>query len=182
MANKVAVTTQLAVQMPQAQEPDLRSFGTMIEWYRPKLMGRVLLIWLVSSGLVTLGSLLVGFAFLMQDWIGLDLQVVMIVSGIVCTLGGTFYGFFRMPRLLQEERYLALFQRGLLIREFDWYSFVLWDDLMELSCQDPKNPLSIHLRGGDSFSVGMRFLDITQTELVKRVNQIRRKAQMGLKI
>ncbi len=174
--------TRVSATVIESQEPDLRSYGSIIEWHRFRLMGRVLFIWFRSSGVVTLGFFLVGLSFLSLEWLGLGLRVLLGCLGGALTLTGALYGLFGMHRLLREERYLALFQRGLLLREYETYSFVLWGDLMEATYEPMSHTLFLHLRSGERLPVSMRFLDIEQKELSKRVNQIRRKAQMGLKI
>ncbi len=166
----------------EPMEPSWEHYGKVVQWYRESLMKRLMQIWIVGSGLVAMGSILAGVSFWTTDYLAEGTRAIIIVVGIFCTVGGPLYTVLQMPRLLNEERYLALFHNGLLFRKNEDFHFIEWDDLLEVQWEETDDSLALVFRDKPPTPVDMTFVGIKNKELAHQINRIRIKAQMGLRL
>lgn len=168
--------------MSTTEEPAWGHYGKIVQWYRASLMRKLMKTWIIGSSLVGLGSILAGLSFWTTDIFAEVTRAIIIIVGIFCTVGGPLYTVLQMPKLLNEERYLALFHNGLLFRRNEDIQFIEWDELMEVQWDELSDSLQLVHRQSPPTPVDMTFVGIENKELAKQINRIRIKAQMGLRL
>ncbi len=152
----------------------------VVEWFRPPLWGRLLLAWLVATGLLGVG--VVGIA-LAWDGTGRIPQAGQWVAGAVggaCTVLGATGGIFGIMRMLQQDdRYLLVRGDGLVVAgDADDARFVPWRALGAIRLDGDR--LVLERTDGEAVSMPARFMGTRPDALVERLNRYRRDALLGV--
>ena len=107
-------------------------------------------------------------------------EVSVSLAVLACLVGGGLTALLGLMRILGEERYLALREDGALMVLDDTERFVSWEDLEAVRWDAARDAVMLVPYGGDAVAVSERFADIGNSELAKRAENIRRRAQFGL--
>lgn len=165
-----------------SSEPAWQSYGTMLAWYRTSLMKRLVAIWGIASSLIAIGALAAGLTFWTSQVFSPNIRILVAILGGMATFFGPLYAMIRMPKLLGEERYLALFGQGVLFRDNEQISFIPWDELTEVQWNAQNNSLSFLCKQHPPMQITSVFLGVENKELAQEINRLRLRAQLGFRL
>lgn len=177
----------------------------LIEWHRLDASKRIIRSLAIGAAIMTLGACAAGLA-IQAGWVerpvgrgerarvharelretsdarsSRALRELSVSLGVLaCLVGGGLTALIGLMRVLGEERYLALREDGALLVLDDTERFVAWDDLEAVRWDEARDAVLLIPYGGDAVPVIERFADIANSELAKRAENIRRRAQFGL--
>jgi len=177
----------------------------LIEWHRLDASKRIIRSLAIGATIMTLGACAAGFA-IHSGWVEHPIgrgerarvhvrelrestdarssralrELSVSLAVLACLVAGGLTALIGLMKVLGEERYLALRQDGALLVLDDTERFVSWDDLEAVRWDETRDAVLLVPYGGDAVPVIERFADIANSELAKRAENIRRRAQFGL--
>lgn len=177
----------------------------LIEWHRLDASRRIIRSLAIGATIMTFGACAAGFA-IHAGWVERPIgrgerarahvhelhestdarssralrELSVSLAVLACLVGGGLTALIGLMRVLGEERYLALREDGALLVIDDTERFVSWDDLEAVRWDAKRDAVLLVPYGGDAVPVIERFADIANSELAKRAENIRRRAQFGL--
>ena len=157
-----------------------RSPGSVVEWFRPPVWGRLLLAWMIATGLLGIGVTAIALAWdgtgRVPDWV----QWVAGVVGTVCTVAGATGGIFGIMRMLaREDAYLLVRTDGLVVADpRGGQTFLPWRGMPVISLEE--GHLWFGREDAEPLRVRARFMGITPEALLDRLERHRRDALLGV--
>jgi hypothetical protein len=150
-----------------------------LEFYRPRLLGRVVAAWLVASGLLCVGVVTLALVWdstgkLPDDWKGIALG-----CGVGTTVTGAVGGIFGILRILSaDDSYLLVRGAGLEVSSDSGDpTFLPWKTIEAIVVE--QGQLVLQVQEGAPLAVGRAFQGIRLAALADRLSEIRRKALLG---
>ncbi|HAA55168.1 MAG TPA: hypothetical protein DCE42_10450 [Myxococcales bacterium] len=154
--------------------------GFIVEWYRPSHNKHMLKMWGLAVGVLMVGSTLLGLAFYSVHFQGSWLRTWFIILGTLATPAGPLLAIAGTQRLLQDETYLAIRSDGLFYHDEEQSMLIPWQ-LLEVSItHTPESQLCIDTNGQRSLTLDAPFIDITHEHLAKRIEELQKKALLGV--
>lgn len=151
----------------------------VIEWYRPRLLGRLLLAWLLSCGLLGAGSVGVAVAWDSTGRVPEAWRPVALAVGVLGTVFGAVGGIFGIVRLVsQDDRYLLVRTTGVeVVSGGEPPRFVAWRGIGAIEVERGRVVLRLH------DAAPLRLVDAYQgigaVHLAERLTDLRRRALLG---
>jgi hypothetical protein len=135
---------------------------------------------LVRGGLSLAAGAAITLLCALTERLHLDpgLRVVLSVLGCSLLVFGLVSGFFMLPKLLRDDRYISARTDGLLVCNGDSQELVAWDSVARVTAK--AGELVLELREADSRVLQTRFGGKTPELLAAELETIRRKASMNL--
>ncbi|MFT4980148.1 MAG: hypothetical protein ACI8S6_006060, partial [Myxococcota bacterium] len=98
-----------------------------VEWYRPVLLGRLVLVWLVGVVLIGTGVVLSALSFDLTGRFLPRFQAITLFSGILCTISGSLVGLLGILRVLSADPvWLVIRLDGVVFRTEDEEVMIPW--------------------------------------------------------
>jgi hypothetical protein len=149
---------------------------TVFEWHRVE--GAVLSALALGAGVLLLGPILGAVAFVgFKHHLRMEVAVA-IVAGI-CVVVGPALAVVRLARSLREDASLAARSDGVVFERNGKSLHMKWDDIERVELE-PEGALVFRRKSDEPFVLHERFATIATDELVKRLEELRRKASFGL--
>lgn len=154
--------------------------GEVVEWFRPPVWGRLLLAWLVATGLLGVGVTSIALAWdgtgRVPEWA----QWVAGVVGAICTVAGATGGIFGIMRMLaREDAYLLVRTDGLVLADpGGGQTFIPWRGMASIALE--QGHLHVEREDAEPLRVRARFMGITPEALLERLERHRRHALLGV--
>lgn len=151
----------------------------VVEWYRPRLFGRLLLAWLAASGLLGVGSVGVALAWDTTGRVPESWRPVCLAAGVLGTVLGAVGGIFGIIKLVsQDDRYLLVRRSGLEVAEGGRPPrAIAWRQLQAV--QVARRRVELRLADGDTVRLGVAYQGVSAAALADRLTELRRKALLG---
>ncbi len=148
----------------------------VLEWHRVDsgVLGTLAL----GATILFLGPMLGVFAFVVFKGVA-ALRIGLAVVAGVCVVVGPFIAFLKLAHSLREDASLAARVDGLVFERNGKSAFFAWDVIERVEFAEPTT-LRIVREGDEPFVLNERFATIATSELVKRLEELRRKASFGL--
>lgn len=151
----------------------------VLEFYRPRLLGRVVAAWLVASTLLCVGVVSLALVWdstgkLPDEWKGIAFG-----CGVGTTVTGAVGGIFGILRILSaDDSYLLVRGAGLEVSSGSGSpTFLPWRDIQAITIE--QGQLVLQVEAGSAVPVGRAFQGIRLAALAERLSEIRRKALLG---
>lgn len=101
-------------------------------------------------------------------------------GGMLLVVSGPATMIWSMRRRWDDDRYLMLRVDGLLMQEEEPWS-IRWDNVSKVRWDDGDDSIVLQLRSDDSeVRIDQRYMGITNQELAREAESVRRKASFGL--
>lgn len=151
----------------------------VLEWYRPRLLGRLFLAWLAASGMLLVGVVALGMALDTTGRVPADWRGIALGCGVGGTVTGAVGGIFGILKLVSEDdRYLLVRGGGLEISSGSGTpAFYPWRQIQRIEVD--AGQLLLHPAEGDPQPLGRSFQGIRLHALAERLTDLRRKALLG---
>lgn len=150
-----------------------------VEWYRPALLGRMALVWMVGVMLIGFGMLASGIAFDPTGRFPEELQFACLILGVLGTVGGALFGLLGILRLLATDPvWLLLRLDGVVFHDHSQEVKVQWSALKAVRWED--RSLKLVREDGPEVVIEYTFMGISGPDLAKRIVEIQRQALMGV--
>jgi hypothetical protein len=150
-----------------------------IEWYRPAMLGRLLIIWAVAICLMSTGVLASAVALDNTGRIPLVWQRIAGVIGGFGTLSGALVGLLGVLRLLSQDPVCLLLRRdGVSLRVEQDETFIAWEALS--GCKGAGRVLILERDGAAPVITRQRFMGVTAELLAARILAVQRMALLGV--
>jgi hypothetical protein len=151
---------------------------TILEWYRVDPWPRMRRVLIGGPALLTAGGLVVAVSFLTRQ--PNHVRVEAAALGLVLTAGGAIFTMAGMHRILREDSYLAMRTDGLALRSPSFETRIAWSELECVTWDASRNELVLERSGGEAFVFPRPFARISGPVLAQRIEQMRRRIEMGL--
>jgi hypothetical protein len=138
-------------------------------------MRRVLI---YGPALLTIGGLVVAVSFLTRQ--PNHVRVEAAALGLVLTAGGAIFTMAAMHRILREDSYLAIRTDGLALQSASFETRIAWVELERVKWDASRSELVLERSGGEEIVFARPFARITGPALAQRIEQMRRRVEMGL--
>lgn len=163
--------------LPPEDENDSRPL--VVEWYRVDQSPQVVRVLMVAAPILLIGCLGVAFAVLATHRTPIVRAIVGLV-GACGNVGGPLYAIFGLRHILMQDSYIALRTDGIAIRDNIDETLHAWDDIIDVRSVD--NTIVIDKRDDTTHTITLRFAGITHAALAKRVEHVRKRAALGMRI
>ena len=102
-------------------------------------------------------------------------------GGLLLVVSGPATMIWSMRRRWQDDRYLMLRVDGLLVQDHERFS-ILWESVSRVRWDDGDDSIVLEMRDEDDAEVriGQRYMGITNQDLAREAEAVRRKASFGL--
>lgn len=154
--------------------------ASVVEWYRPRLLGRLFGMWLAASFLLGVGVVGGGLALdtsgrIPEEWRGWAMGL-----GLIGTVLGAVGGIIGIIKLVSEDdRYLLVTRDGLEVSTGRAAPiFIAWRQLA--TAEDAGGQLLLQRHDGPPVPVRDRYQGIRTAALAARLLECKRKALLGV--
>lgn len=150
-----------------------------VEWYRPALLGRMVLVWVVGVMMIGIGMVSSGIAFDPTGRFSSGLQTVCLLGGVSCTVSGALFGLLGMLRVLAVDPvWLLLRLDGVVFYSHGDEVFIPWQSLKGVRWVE--RCLILESEQVPDIRIRHRFMGISGPDLVARIIEVQRQALMGV--
>jgi hypothetical protein len=149
---------------------------TVFEWHRVE--GAVLSALAMGAGVLLLGPICGAFAFVVFKH-RFDLELAFAIAGGICVVAGPTIAIVRLSRSLREDASIAARTDGVIFERNGKALHMKWEEIERVELQ-PEGALVFRRKSDEPFVLHERFATIATDELVKRLEELRRKASFGL--
>jgi hypothetical protein len=148
---------------------------TVFEWHRCE--GAVLSSLLTGAAILFLGPSFAAIAFIVFKH-DLRFEIVFGILAGICVVVGPTYAILKLARTLAEDASLAARSDGVVFERKGKSLHMQWDDIERVDL-GPEPSLIFRRKSDEPFVLHERFA-IETADLVKRLEELRRKASFGL--
>ncbi len=151
----------------------------VVEWYRPRLLGRLLLAWLGASSLLGAGSIGVALALDGSGRVPESWRIPSLIVGVAGTVLGAVGGIFGIVRLIsQDDRYLLVRRSGIEVADGGPAPTVVpWARLTAATVD--QRCIVLGREGEEPLRIGATYQGISRQRLAERLLELRRQALLG---
>ena len=150
-----------------------------LEWYRPALLGRLVLVWLVGAFFIGLGVVSSALAFDLTGRFPPEVQRIGLAVGVTCTVGGALFGLLGILRVLSADPvWLLLREDAVVFHAQDEEVTISWQALS--GARWTGRVLILERDGGAPVEIRCRFMGTSGPALAARITEVQRQALMGV--
>ena len=150
-----------------------------VEWYRPAMLGRMVMVWVVGVMMIGVGMVSSGVAFDQTGRFSSGLQLVCLLGGVASTVSGALFGLLGILRVLAVDPiWLLLRLDGVVYFNDGEEVFISWQSLKAVRWVD--RILVLESEHVPDIQIRHRFMGISGPDLVSRIQEVQRQALMGV--
>ena len=150
----------------------------IVEWYRANPWPRMRRVLIIGPAVLTGGGLVVAISFLTRQ--PSDVRVAAAIVGFACVLTGAAFTMVGMQRILRDDVFLAVRTDGLVLRAAGRETHVPWEDLAQVRSDAAIGAVVLERSDTTQLTLTADFSGVELAELVRRLQQAKRRADMNM--
>lgn len=151
-----------------------------VEWHRPDPRRRLYKAWIAGSLILVGGAAVLAQVIGAADSFGPVTRLLLVVLSVALSAAGPLLVVITAIRALADDTCLVLRSDGIHYIGNDDSFFVRWRDVVAATYDEQADAMRIETESDVRSVVHPQFLGMKSQELVKRVDDIRRRALLGL--